>query len=419
MKKLLFTLTLLLGSMAAIQAQHPTCNNTRYLTDSFAVDTVRGVIFGNNTTVGGTNQDLRMDLFLPLGDTAQQRPVIVLAFGGSFVGGQREDMYFLCQYYAQRGYVAVTVDYRLYDGAFFPFPDSTDMADVVMKAIGDMKAAIRYLREDAATANLYKIDPNYIFTGGISAGSITASHVAFVDSTDTIEPFIMTALQANGGWEGNSSTNMQYSSEVQGVVNFSGALRKGSYIDANDPPLFSVHDDMDGTVPYARGSARVSFLEIMQVDGSFIMDTVAMGANVPTELITIPNSTGHVSYFQDANVRAVWYDSIMTSSTVFLHEILCPNILSTNPLTKIENTSSLLAYPNPSFGEVTLEVENMMSPYNVLVFDNMGRVVYQQTAVNTNYTTLSKTNIGQGMYHVQIQFEDSTIMPIGTKIVFQ
>ncbi len=416
MKKILYTLVFLMTSFAALQAQHPTCTGTRYLTDSFAVDTIKGITFGNNTTVGGVNQDLKMDIFLPLNDTAQQRPTIVLAFGGSFIGGQREDMYSLCQFYAQRGYVAVTIDYRLYDGPFFPFPDSTDMADVTLKAISDMKAAVRYLREDAATTNLYKIDPNYIFSGGISAGGITAAHVAYVDSTDTIEPFIMTAVQNNGGWTGNSSTNTQYSAEVQGVINFSGGLRKGSYIDANDPPLFSVHDDADGTVPYARGSASVGFLPIMQIDGSFLMDAQATTVGVPTELITIPNSTGHVSYFQDS--AAVWRDTVLESSLVFVHNILCPSVLSTEPLTILDPVE-LLVYPNPSFDQITLELGNISSNYDVLVFDNMGRLVHQQMSLNNTWVNLSKTDIGTGMYHVQIQFEDSRMIPIGTKVVFQ
>lgn len=36
------------------------------------------------------------------------------------------------------------------------------MTDVVIKAVGDMKAAVRFLRQDAATVNNYRIDTNLL-----------------------------------------------------------------------------------------------------------------------------------------------------------------------------------------------------------------------------------------------------------------
>jgi hypothetical protein len=419
MQKLIFTLSLLTGMVCSAFAQnHPTCDGNRYVNPSFAtVDTTLTVLYGNNTTFAGNNQDLYMDIYEPTGDAAAMRPAIILAFGGSFISGQREDMEDLCRYYAHHGFVAVTIDYRLYDGPLFPFPDSSDMTDVVIKAVGDMKASIRFLREDAATANTYRIDPNMIFVGGISAGGIAAAHTAYVDSTDNIAPNEMMAINNNGGYEGNSSTNVgMYSSEVHGVVNFSGALRDADYIGANSAPLFSAHDDMDGTVPYAYGSAQVFGIPIIAVEGSSVMATKATNAGVTNFLITLPNSTGHVSYF--GSNAAQWQDTVLNTSGEFLHDnVICPLISSVGALSTELVTAKF--YPNPSNVDMTVAFENLSSSYTIALYDNMGRQVFQEKEINTDRYLLAKENFAAGVYFVNIQFEDGSIAPIQSKVIFQ
>ncbi|MGB0931867.1 MAG: alpha/beta hydrolase fold domain-containing protein, partial [Chitinophagales bacterium] len=270
-------------------AQNPdSCDGERYLTEIFTdVSAISGIKFGEGTTFGGEFQELFMDVYFPTGDLVEARPTIVLAFGGSFIFGERADLQGLCEAYARRGYVAATIDYRLYDGPLFPLPNEQDMQNVVIRAISDMKAAIRHLREDAATTNLYKIDPNYIFSGGVSAGAIVASHVAAMDETDEISPILQELVDENGGFEGNSSDNYEYSSAVQGCINLSGALNDAKLIDANDPPFISYHDDMDGVVPYAEGFATIFGVPIGYLEGSAAMHYVADSVGVENELYTI------------------------------------------------------------------------------------------------------------------------------------
>ncbi len=419
MQKITFTLSLLLGVFISLSAQnHPTCDGTRYVSEVFtAVDTTADVLYGNNTTFAGNNQDLYMDIYEPMGDAATMRPAIVLAFGGSFISGQRQALDDLCRYYAQRGFVAVTIDYRLYDGPFFPFPDSADMTDVVIKAVGDMKAAVRFLREDAATDNKYKIDPNMIFVGGISAGGITAAHAAYVDSTDNLAPNEMTAINNNGGFEGNSSNNVGvYSSEVQGVVNFSGALRDADYIGAGSVPIFSAHDDNDGTVPYNGDDARVFGIPIIYVEGSGVMHPQATAVGVDNFLITLPNSNGHVSYF--GNNAAQWQDTVLNTSSEFLHDyVICPLISSTKELSKEFIAANF--YPNPADIDMIIAFDNVPSSYTITLYDNMGRQVFEEKAVFTNRYILAKENFATGVYYVNIQFEDAKIAPIQSKVIFR
>lgn len=380
-------------------AQHPTCDGSRYLNPTFTVDQTLGIQYGNNTTIGGNNQDLFLDFFEPSGDLAASRPLIILAFGGSFIAGARDDMHPFCEYYAARGYACATIDYRLYDGPLFPLPDSTVMTDEVIKALGDMKAAIRFFKEDAVNANTYRVDPNYIIVGGISAGGIVSAHAGMLDSTDVIEPYILPLVANNGGWEGNSSANTQYDSEVLAVLNYSGALRRTDYIDPTDAPIFSVHDDNDGTVPYAFGYASIATFPIISMEGSFLIDQKAQAEGVTSELITYENSSDHVSYF---NANATTTDTILQRSLEFLYPQVCNASVSIDP---IEAPLDFSVYPNPAQTEITLNV-NDGSDYAVNIMDVAGKTVLS-TNITAEENVISVESFNSGIYLINIIDEQS------------
>ncbi len=387
-------LSVLISSYAL--AQHPTCDGTRYLNEVYTPDTTLAIQFGNGTTVGGANQDLYLDFFEPQGDVAANRPLIILAFGGSFIGGAREDMHSMCAYYAARGYAAASIDYRLYD--IFGIPDSVTMTDVVIKAVSDMKAAVRFFREDAATANVYKVDSNLIFAGGISAGGIVADHVGLLQETNTIQPYIQTILDNNGGWTGNSSTNTQYGDEVAGVLNYSGALKSASYIDANDPPLFSVHDDQDETVPYGTGDAVIFSFPIIELQGSGDMATQANSVGLQNELITITNSTGHVSYFQ----TQAGTDSILTRSLEFLYPIVC-----NEPVGIAEQDVAVNIYPNPVSNDLTLAFDYIFHG-RVVIVDSYGKRLNVQQ-FNGTFLKMDVSSLSNGFYWLEFIDENGAV----------
>lgn len=412
MQKFTFTLFLvLLGTSLFAQRG---CDGIRYIDASFSVDTTSALLYGNGDTYGGANQDLFLDVYEPSGDTLTNRPVIILAFGGSFIGGERTDLDGTARYYAERGYVAVTIDYRLYDGPLIPLPNATTMTDVVVKAVSDMKAAVRYLREDAGNGNTFGIDSTLIFAGGISAGAIVAAHTAYLDSTDTYDADVATAISNNGGFNGNSSSNFQYSSEVQGVINFSGALKSAGYIDANDPPFFSAHDDGDGVVPYGAGNATIFSIPIIAMEGSQVMHTNANTLGITNSLITIPNSSGHVSYF--GNNSATWQDSVETSSAVFLEQIVCSTPIASIGTVNAPNTR---IYPNPSTADINLELGELPSAYQLTLVNAMGQVVYQQSSLMDAFVQIPRQQLPAGMYVLQIQFEDAKVPVVQHKLIFR
>lgn len=392
-------LLLLMVSVTSMSfGQHATCDGTRYAYETYTVQDSLDILYGNATTFGGTNQDLYLDFFEPQGDQAAARPLIILAFGGSFIQGTRQDMHWMCEYFSSLGYATASIDYRLYDGPFFPIPDSVDMTTEVLMAVSDMKAAVRHFKEDAATANNYRIDSNYIFVGGISSGGIVASHVALLDSTDTVEPYITPLIAANGGWTGNSANNTQYTDNVRGLLNYSGALRKASYIDANDPPFFAAHDDNDNVVPYAFGWASIFSQPIITLEGSYLMDAQAQTVGVNSQLVTIPNSNGHVSYFG----TSAGVDSILAMSTTFLFDIVCPQFSGLN---ETAQEASISVYPNPVEGILLVETQDAADA--VMLTDFNGRIIHEYTLHNQSLE-IDMTSLSSGVYFVHVNGPNGT-----------
>lgn len=103
-------------------------------------------------------EPLRLNLAMPR-EGSGPFPAVVCIHGGGFRAGKRETHDALCKKLAERGYVAVTVSYRL--APTHPFP----------AAVHDVKAAVRWLRAHAGT---YHVDPARIGALGDSAGGSLA-----------------------------------------------------------------------------------------------------------------------------------------------------------------------------------------------------------------------------------------------------
>ena len=163
------------------------CENGRYLEEIYDIDIQYQIQYGQNVnqTILGSQvtENLYMDIYYPENDDFQDRPLIFFLFGGSFVGGSKSssDIVALCTKYAKRGYVAVAIDYRLSQHLLFFNANEENAYKAVMKAIHDLKAAIRYFNMNDELYDDYKIDVNRIYAGGYSAGAITAINAAYLN----------------------------------------------------------------------------------------------------------------------------------------------------------------------------------------------------------------------------------------------
>ncbi|MCC7466153.1 MAG: alpha/beta hydrolase, partial [Saprospiraceae bacterium] len=265
MKRRLLSLFIFsLSGLSFLAAQNPGCDGVRYLDDIFTAVKKTTVTYAPSINHFGQNINLSMDIYEPEGDPLSARPVVILAHGGSFVFGDKSMMQPWCELLAKKGYIAASIQYRLFPFFILGLPDSIEVFDTAVKAMGDMKAAVRYFREDAASANLFRADQAHIFIGGYSAGAVTALHTAYIDAGDQLPAFLQTLVSNNGGLEGVSGTasNKTYASNSSAVVNMSGGLYRSFWVEADEPPLVSVHGTADATVPYTFGlAANIAFLE--------------------------------------------------------------------------------------------------------------------------------------------------------------
>jgi acetyl esterase/lipase len=128
------------------------------------------------------NQHLQLNLARPK-NAEGAMPAVLCIHGGGFRAGNREGNNALCLKMAERGFVAATVTYRLAPKYQFP------------AAVHDVKAAIRWLRANAAK---YQIDPARIGVTGDSAGGHLAQ---FLGVTAGVKEF-----EGDGGHADQSSS---------------------------------------------------------------------------------------------------------------------------------------------------------------------------------------------------------------------
>ena len=186
-------------------------------------------------------QPLCMDIYQPADSSTHLRPVVLMIHGGAFYNGDKQDETYVkwCRHYASLGYVAVSLNYRM---GWAPFKNAIDCAGY--RAAQDANAAIRHLMHHADT---YRINPDWIFTWGTSAGAITALNVAFMK--DQNRPASVT----KEGTIGKLAPDCPETFHVRAVANMWGAVHDTSILANSRIPVISFHGDADGIVPYSYG----------------------------------------------------------------------------------------------------------------------------------------------------------------------
>jgi acetyl esterase/lipase len=109
----------------------------------------------------GQDPRQRLDIYAPL--HAVNRPVVVFWHGGSWTAGSKADYRFVGTTLAERGFVAVLADYRLYPQVAFPLFDE------------DGARAVAWVEQHAQE---FGGDPKRIVLMGHSAGGHTAAFLA-------------------------------------------------------------------------------------------------------------------------------------------------------------------------------------------------------------------------------------------------
>lgn len=212
----------------------------RYLEEVFVeVDVTSDIAYGAAVNDTGEMQTLLLDLYEPVGDPLQARPVIVWAHGGSGVGGDKADGMDvqIATMFARRGWVVASINYRLMSQFA---PEGSPVDHDFLRAIGprsydnlreaqhDMQAAVRWFRANAAEL---RIDPNAIAAAGHSYGGGMAGYVNFAPD------------------DPGDSGNPGYPSHVSATFIHSSSMLEPSTIGPGEPPIVMIHalDDADQT----------------------------------------------------------------------------------------------------------------------------------------------------------------------------
>jgi acetyl esterase/lipase len=194
--------------------------NTRYVNSVFAtVDATTNVLYRTTTDFHGSTIDLRLDIYQPHGDTATKRPAVMWMFGGAWVQGSKNDMTAYATDSAKRGYVGVSIAYRIRPGG------TDDIAGAAWDAYDDAIAAIEWLKANAAT---YRIDPTTIIAAGYSAGAINALNVVFAPGS-----------------------RPPATTPAAGAIAIAGVSMRTPT--AGKPPVIMHHGTADNIVPYSSG----------------------------------------------------------------------------------------------------------------------------------------------------------------------
>ena len=424
MKKFtLFFSCLIAGSM---WAQSP-CATGRYATDVFAnYTTTSDIVYGQNTSWNGASTTLKLDVYQPTGDTETNRPLVILVHGGSFIGGTKTDgdVVTMCQKFAKKGCVTASIDYRL---GFFPF-DSANAVKAVVRAVQDLRAAVRFFYKDKQTTDTYKIDTNNIYVGGSSAGAITSLHLAYLDQECEVSDYLnQTTITQLGGLEGTSG-NPGYSSKVKGVLNGCGALARYSWLEVGDVPVASVHGTNDGTVKYNRGIVNPG-TPLMYLDGSRMIHERACAVGVENQFYTFLGAphvpyAGNAAYmdttvnfFRDFLIKqlgctdAILQPENAPAQAVSLYPI---NYCDGSPVDEVCPTSSLveenllsaLIYPNPAQHTIQV-VPSLEGKYTVSILDISGRILLFKE-METGIAEISISILSNGNYFIKVQSGKST-----------
>lgn len=402
MKPLLRLLTalFLLASPGLAAAQLAPIDTTggRYYQPVFASVTVASdVTYATAPLYTGASQVLKMDIYQPAGDTVKRRPLLIFAHQGGFYVGSKTDPYMvaICTRMARLGYVAASIDYRLgfpVTGIAQP-ADTAGVAQAAIRGMQDMRAAVRFFRNDAATTKTYRVYSNYIVVGGSSAGAFMALETGYLDKASEVPAYV--GLAALGGIEG-SGGNAAYSSAVAAVLNLSGATESPSLIEAGNAPLCSVHGTADVTVPYLQGKIGGGFLPPKYVYGSGRLNPRATAVGVRNTLRRL-SKAGHIPF--ESNVQ--YADTTFWTIRDFLRPLL--RLAGTPLAARAAAAASLgaLAYPTPAREVVQLALPaNWRELGDAQLLDMTGRVVRQFTP-QAPQVQLPRGGLAAGIYSLR------------------
>jgi len=221
-------------------------------------------------TVNGS--PLHLDVYKPTERGSGLSPAVILIHGGGWTEFDKSTMRGMGQFLARFGFVAFSVDYRLFNGKDNPWPAQLD----------DVQRAVRWMR---ANAGKYGVNPDWIGAFGHSAGAQLAALLGMEDTRDNSDPALAkysSRVEAVVDVSGPTDfTTERIPEETEFLTRFFGgdyAKRPEVWRDASpadhvskqDAPFLIVHGTQDGDVPIAQAQELFDKLKAAGVPVAFI-----------------------------------------------------------------------------------------------------------------------------------------------------
>ena len=195
------------------------------LVDTFGLGATASAPDAEATYANFDGEPLRLSIYRPAGSTAQDRaPVLVFVHGGGWVAGDRNAHSADLRWFAEQGWLTVTVDYAL-------STSDRHLWDVTQSQIGCALAWV------ADNAQRYGGDPDRLSLSGDSAGGNLAVNAAY--------------LAAVGGLPSSCGGRVP---AVDAVTALYPVVDPAGFYDNDDPALGGTARDMAGA--YTGGSPQ-------------------------------------------------------------------------------------------------------------------------------------------------------------------
>ena len=245
---------------------------------------------------------LLLDLYRPADSVTVRRAPVVVIRGGGWQQGDKLGFAPAAAALAERGFVAVSIEYRTSNEA--PFP----------AAVHDTKAAVRWLRANAA---VYGLDPERIGAIGGSAGGHLAVYLGVTAGIKSLEgeggsaamDSRVEAVVAMG-----APADLATLREMPAAQHFVGVPLEAdpdrwrfaspiTHVDAGDPPLLLLHSEADPVVPFEEAITYASrYGEV----------------GIPVEMVLYPDAPHPFWAYSD------WFDDAMDRAADFFRRHLFP-----------------------------------------------------------------------------------------------
>ncbi len=221
------------------------------------------IVYGKAKDWKGRKLALDLAIFYPKlsVDSLQKRPLIILIHGGSFIHGNKSNLYKEASSLAKMGFVTASINYRL--GWNYKIQNGKKKWDstfymAVYRAVQDSKAALRFLVHNTSQ---YGIDTSWIFIGGGSAGAVTSLYSAYYTQTnwDKEIPWLSKKL---GNIEGVSDTLTNVYT-IKGIIDMWGGIADTTSISmekAKRIAMLIFHGTADPIVPYIKSDTTSALM---------------------------------------------------------------------------------------------------------------------------------------------------------------